>query len=155
MRKPDMPDSWLYQQRGWSIFRRRSILVSHWPAKLGPHSLVGYQGKKPLWSSAMLYRKISMIEQQNCTLMYTKLNITIYIHVYISLHFISTALYWIRTRFSCVTTKSFNHYSILSLTITTFKMKLGGKYYVCIRSFQHFRKFSLLLLTDRLLLTSQ
>ncbi len=42
--KPDTPDSWLYQQRGWSIFRRRSILVSHWPAGLGPHSLAAKGG---------------------------------------------------------------------------------------------------------------
>ncbi len=35
----------------------------------------------------MLYRKISMIEQKNCTHIYTKLNITTYIHIHISVHF--------------------------------------------------------------------
>ncbi len=40
----DIYQSLLYQQHGWSIFRRRSILVSHWPAGLGPHSLAARGG---------------------------------------------------------------------------------------------------------------
>jgi hypothetical protein len=68
-------------------FLKIPALISHWPTGIDSHSLVGYWGKKPLWSSAMLYKKISMIEQQNCTHIYTKLNITTYIHVHISLHF--------------------------------------------------------------------
>ncbi len=34
-----------------------------------------------------LYQKVSMIEQQTCTHIYTKLYITMSIHVHISLHF--------------------------------------------------------------------
>ena len=40
----DIHSSQLYHRHEESIFRRPGILVSHWPAGLGPHSLAGWGG---------------------------------------------------------------------------------------------------------------
>ena len=68
-------------------FLKIPALISHWPTGIDSHSLVGYRGKKPLWSSTMLYKKNKhdRTTKLYTHTLYTKLNITTYIHVHISL----------------------------------------------------------------------